>query len=155
MQQLIAAEVFTASTVFLVTDEDAALNMPPSTIYGMVLPGRFSLDKRTIEGAGRLAVLTTWDLSVIVTADIKLDQGDRASQWLTNSAGTIVRASQVMNALLLFDPVDENGNGLLSRPIQAAGGGVKAKPGRYGKLNIDFEVQFTWNMPTDYVSAVY
>jgi hypothetical protein len=154
-QRLIDTETFTPSCVFVVTDREASLNVPPGTIYGIVQPGRFRFDQRQIAGGGRSNVKAEWDVSIVVMANIGLDQGDRAAQWLLNSAGVIVRSSQVLDALLCVDLIDGDGNGLLTEPMRPSGGDVRAKPGKFGELAVDFTVSFVWNMPTDYTSPVY
>jgi hypothetical protein len=152
-QRLIDFGVFTPSTIFVVLDREAALSVSPSTLYGVIEPGRWR--NFEFDGGGRNNVKIEWEFAVVIMAKILLDQGDRAGQWLLNASGTIAKAKQVYDALLGVDLLDSDGNGLLTRGLTSSGGNVRGRPGKYGELSMDFTASFVWNQPTPYTSPVY
>ncbi len=154
---LVAAEVFAESCCFLATDNEKAKSVPPSTLYGVVKPGRWRTDQRATAGGGRNMVQVEQDISVVILCKNYLDQGDRATALLTGTNSITAKATQVMDALHCVDLLapDESGNGLLCEPMRALGGDIEAHPGKTAEETIDFQVKFLWGLPSTYASAVF
>lgn len=138
------------SNCFLALDDNPSV--PNLGDWFLVLGlGEGQFDDGILDGAGREAVRHTMTASVNLYSLTVLDQAGQHGIFLTDaSAGLLKRWRDVLDALVLFDPIDETGVGLLCEPVfpTTYGPVLARKPTRAGWRQ-NFRLTFEWDLSSD------
>lgn len=105
-------------------------------------------DEGVLDGAGREAVRQTNTITITTYSLAALDQAGQHGTFLTNdTAGVFRKWREVLDALTLFDPVAEDGKGLLCEPMFPTDYGpvIARKPTRAGWTQ-NFRITFEWDL---------
>lgn len=148
--KLVSDGVFTDNTVFISLNEDIQPINPPSTLFGLVVPGAQRFRQGDIAGGGRDNHAVNWSVRVCVLCNTGLDQGDRDTEFLTNATlGVYNKVIEVIDSLSMYYPTNVDADYVLIEPMRplTINNGFKL-PGDFGGISVDFSVKFVQTLPT-------
>lgn len=115
-QKLISASIFNRVDISLTPFRR---DMPPDDCFAVICPARAVLDQRTCKGGGRVDMWIEGGFTLTVHCRLEQDQANTDITYLTDQAlGALQKLKCCINALMMYAPVDINGNVLCPEPIR-------------------------------------
>ena len=104
-------------------------------------------DRPNVLGAGRIDSRERVVLSATMRTRLSLDEADRDTVWLTEpSLGHLRLRHAVLDALICFVPLDDDGNWLVTEPI---------KPARHRRPEKEEQPDPSWGESSLFFEVVY
>lgn len=111
-----------------------------------------NLVAETVEARGRIYPHMKATISCVVRTRVNLDEASSDESALTvASRGHLPVEHKVWDALICFQPVDEDDNWLITEPIKPRGGTTPQKPPKtWMQSTIDFDITFALDLDQTY-----
>lgn len=120
--QVSVAAVVSRDLVYSTEATEAdALEAPPADKFVTVTPTIFPANQGMVMGGGRPQTGFDGRVRVSMFARHQSDQEFRSGTAMKGPDGTLALTLAVLNALQLYLPVDDSGNGLLREPMRLTG----------------------------------
>lgn len=135
------------------TDRDHEMAGPPQAEQYLRLQIKNrSLVQETVEARGRIQPFMKATISVVVRTRVNLDTVISDESALTvASRGHLPAEHLVWDALICFQPMDEEENWLVTEPIKPRGGNTPNKsPKDWMQSVIDFDITFPMDLTQTY-----
>lgn len=141
------------------SDEDADAAIPVADQYLRLKLASCTPDAASVEARGRKYPNATARVQVILRTRIDTDKVNSDDQFLTHRAaeptersrGHLVAWGRVWDALLCFQPEDDDGNWLVFEPIKPAeASGPRKPPKGWGQSVLGFTVGFILDLDQGY-----
>lgn len=114
--------------------------------YAIALPLNQVAEQASVDGGGRAGTLLAGRLNVYLRNRASLDEAYLAETWLTSpTAGILDKVNAVVDALQMWLPEDEDGDGLLAEPCRLVFWGEPKQQyhqPEWGDVVIEFEVKY-------------
>jgi hypothetical protein len=137
-----------ASNCFLSLEPDTV----PGTISGdfcvIVSPApHWRFDESLFDGGEEELAHVVWQVVFTIHCLANVDEAGRDAEFFTNKTLGVMRtATNVLKAILGFDPVDGDGNKVLAQPIQPSDGSIDRETRNQGFLQFGTSINFNWDL---------
>lgn len=128
-QRILDKGLFSESLVFWTLEPRQSQQPPPSDLYLSIVSEAHVPNKPCVDGGGNTTFWIDCRLTTVLWVRLWTDQAGRSDQLLMDrSFGGLVKQVEIVSALNLFDPVNNDGDWILCEPMRLAAGGWTPRP---------------------------